>query len=99
MKRAMLVAWCTGAIITSAAAITIGGAGTMRDGATAHSPFERARIEQAARADQRERVEARYLAARARCDDVVGVKRDDCLISVHAARGLALLEIQAPYAR
>jgi hypothetical protein len=99
MKRAMLVALGTGAIITSAAGITIGGAGVIRAGGSAHSPFERARIEQAARADQRERVETRYLAARARCDDVAGVKRDDCLIAAHAARGLALLEIQAPYER
>jgi|KBSSwiStaDraftv2_1062776.scaffolds.fasta_scaffold403330_2 hypothetical protein len=99
MKRAMLVALGTGAIITSAAGITIGGGGAIRGAGAEHSPFERARIEQAARADQRERVETRYLAARARCDDVVGVKRDDCLISAHARRGLALLEIQAPYAR
>ena len=99
MKRAMLVALGTGAIITSAAGITIGASGAMRAGGAAHSPFERARIEQAARAEQRERVETRYLAARARCEDVGGVKRDDCLISAHAVRGLALLEIQAPYER
>ena len=99
MKRAIVVALGTGAVITSAAGITIGGADAVLGSAALHSPLDRARIELAARADQRERVEARYLVARSRCDELAGAKRDDCLIAAHAARGLALLAMQAPYTR
>ena len=53
--------------------------------------------QQAARAAQRARIEARYQVERTRCDAVKGFKRDKCLISAHAARGRALLEAAAPY--
>ena len=54
--------------------------------------------EQAARAAQRARIDARYLVDRARCDTLGGFRRDQCLIEAHAARGRALIEASAPYA-
>ncbi|HXD06002.1 MAG TPA: hypothetical protein VN680_08135 [Burkholderiaceae bacterium] len=54
--------------------------------------------EQAARAAQRARIDARYLVDRARCDTLGGFRRDRCLIEAHAAKGRALLEVNAPYA-
>ena len=97
MRRAIFVALGTGAIITSAAGITLG---TARGPVTvAGSELERSRIAHEARAALRAEVETRYLDARARCDALGGRKRDDCFISAHAARGRALLEIQAPYGR
>lgn len=52
----------------------------------------------AARREQRARIEVRYQAARARCAALGGYDRDQCLIDAHAILGLALLESQAPYA-
>lgn len=49
------------------------------------------------RAVHRARIEARYLAERAQCVALGGVKRDRCQIAAHAARGRALLEAAAPY--
>ena len=97
MNRAILIALGTGAFITSAAAITI-GAGA-RPAVEARSELERFRIASEARAEQRAQVDARYLAARSRCESLGGIRRDNCFISAHAERGRALLEIQAPYAR
>ena len=54
--------------------------------------------EQAARAAQRARIQARYLVDRARCEPLTGFRRDQCLIEAHAAKGRALLEVNAPYA-
>jgi hypothetical protein len=56
------------------------------------------RTPQAARREQRARIEVRYQAARARCTALGGYDRDRCLIDAHAVLGLALLESQAPYA-
>jgi hypothetical protein len=56
------------------------------------------RTPQAARREQRARIEVRYQAARARCASLGGYDRDRCLIDAHAVLGLALLESQAPYA-
>jgi hypothetical protein len=98
MRRAILVALGTGAVITSAAGITLGTAITPAP-APARTELERTRISHEARAQQRAQVESRYLEARARCEPLGGAKRDTCFISAHAVRGRALLEIQAPYAR
>ena len=51
----------------------------------------------AARAAQRARVEARYYVERAKCASIAGAKRDHCLVGAHAARGSALLELAAGY--
>ncbi len=55
------------------------------------------RTQDAARGAQRARVEARYFIERAKCGLAGGAKRDRCLISAHAARGSALLELAAGY--
>ena len=55
------------------------------------------RTQDAARAAQRARVEARYLVERARCASLGGAKRDRCLIAAHAERGATLMEVAAPY--
>ena len=55
------------------------------------------RTEQAERALQRARIDARYQVDRARCGSFGGFKRDRCLIQAHAAKGRALLEAAHPY--
>ena len=47
----------------------------------------------------RARVEQRYEAERARCAVLPFAQRDTCFIEAHAARGRALMEAAAPYAR
>ena len=98
MNRAILVALGTGAIISSAAALSIGTASLPMKLQVAHDDLERARIQLAAREAHRDAIEARYLGVRARCDALNGLKRDNCLIAAHAFRGRALLEAQDPYA-
>jgi hypothetical protein len=142
MKRATLVALGTGAIIGSAAAITIGGSGAQAEGftrteyesslarvaarraeataqcqplaanereicraeATAEEMLRVADIEEryqrtgrASREAQRVRIDAQYQVARARCQSLAGLQKDNCLIQAHAARGRALLQAHAPY--
>ena len=99
MRRAIVVALGTGAIITSAAALSIGTAAGPRQTQVAQSEVERVRVQQGALAEQRSQVEARYLASRARCETLGGAKRHACFISAHAERGRTLMEIQAPYER
>jgi hypothetical protein len=55
------------------------------------------RTQDAARAAQRARVEARYFIERAKCGLAGGAKRDRCLIAAHSVRGSALLELAAGY--
>jgi len=141
MRRTMLVALGTGAIITSAAAFTLGGAdapsalsqqqysaalraieaqrvasdarcdqagGFERDLCRIEAQAEESvriaeadaayrRTEQATRAAQRARIEARYQVERAKCGALGGFKRDKCLVKVHASRGRSMLEAAAPY--
>jgi hypothetical protein len=143
MRRAMMVALGTGAVITSAAALSTGAAGEtdsatlsaqqhaaqvraiearssaslVRCEALAEAERElcRARVEadravrladadvalrhtqQASRAAQRARIDARYRVARAECNTLGGFKRDKCLVQVHAMRGRAMLAAAAPY--
>ena len=99
MKRAIFVALGTGAVITSAAALTVGTPSLPASLAAPHDELGRARLQSAARQAHRENVEARYLAARARCETLGGVKRDHCFIKAHAFRGRALLEEHQPYTR
>jgi hypothetical protein len=142
MKRAILVALGTGALITSAAAFTAGvtaDAGpaisqeqhdanlraiearrASREAAceaAAEPARELCRIEaageesvamaeaeaafrrtqQSARAAQRARIDARYQMERAKCGALGGLKRDRCLVKVHATRGRAMLDAAAGY--
>ncbi|HYC35405.1 MAG TPA: hypothetical protein VEC19_03215 [Usitatibacter sp.] len=55
------------------------------------------RTQQAARALQRARIDARYQVERVRCNSLGGFKRDKCLVQVHASRGRAMLHAAAPY--
>jgi hypothetical protein len=55
------------------------------------------RNEQAERALQRARIDARYQVDRARCGAFGGFKRDRCLIQAHAVKGRALLDAAHPY--
>jgi len=99
MGRAILVALGTGFVITSAAGITVGTGPLSAPAQPAHSELERTRIAHEARAQLRAQVETRYLEVRSRCEALGGNRRDSCFIEAHAARGRALLEIQAPYER
>jgi hypothetical protein len=93
MKRAILVALGTGVLISSAAAIGI-------DAAVIRAPQHEAGYwptEETARVAQRARIDARYQVERAKCEALGGLKKDQCLIAAHAARGRALLEAAAPY--
>ena len=97
MKRAILVALGTGAVITSAAALSIGNASSSAPSTITHSEFERARVAWTAREAVRAKIDERYLAQRAQCEPLGGAKRDRCLVAAHAARGRALLDAHAPY--
>ena len=55
------------------------------------------RTPHAERQAQRARIDARYLADKARCGALNGLRRDRCLVQVHATKGRALLEAAAPY--
>jgi hypothetical protein len=142
MKRAVLVALGTGALISSAAAIGIGmthatpgmtpadfryGVETAREvraAALARCGGLRAgerelcrteadaeaavrvadleadfqRTQEAARNAQKVRIDSRYQVRRAQCQALGGFRRDKCLVSAHAERGRALLDVTAPYA-
>jgi hypothetical protein len=92
----MFVALGTGAIITTAAAL---GTQPPLPSPAARGEIEQARFAWAAREVHRGVIESRYQAARAQCEALGGLRRDSCFISVHATRGRALLESQAPYER
>jgi hypothetical protein len=97
MNRAILIALGTAAVITSAAAHSIGNAYMPPSQGAALSEFEQARATWNARAAQRAQIEDRYIAMRSDCDALGGAKRDRCLVSAHAFKGRLLLETQAPY--
>lgn len=71
------------------------GADEMVEAAEIEASFRR--TQDAARAAQRARIEARYLVERAKCAALGGTKRDRCLIGAHAVRGGTLMEVAAPY--
>ncbi|MBC8022767.1 MAG: hypothetical protein H7Y14_06590 [Burkholderiales bacterium] len=58
---------------------------------------QRAVVLDSARRAQRDGIDARYLADRAKCDALGGLRKDRCLIDAHARKGRALLEAAAPY--
>ena len=143
MKRSILVALGIGAIVSSAAAIGIGGAWTSAPRSMTRAQYDSAlagveaarpvvlarcealpgperepcraeaaademvraadieatfrRTQDATRAAQRARIEARYLVERTKCATLGGLQKDRCVIAAHAARGRLLLEAAAPY--
>lgn len=92
--RAIVVALGTGAFITSAAALSIGGNTAP---AFENTSSEAYRTGLSARTLQRARIDARYQEDRARCQALSGATRERCLIRAHATRGRALLQAAAPY--
>lgn len=144
MKRAILVALGTGALISSAAAIGIGMTHAASSGRMTHAAFQHGietarevrvaalarcesvraaerevcrteadaeaairvadleaefhRTQETARTAQKARIDGRYQVRRAQCQSLGGFKRDKCLVSAHAERGRALLDVSAPYA-
>jgi len=98
MKRAVLMALGVGAIITSAAAFSIGT--TSNAGAGAESPagsLAPMHAQRLAREAQRAGIESRYQLDRLRCSSLGGARRDQCLIDAHATRGRSMLAAATPY--
>lgn len=98
MKRAIFVALGTGLAIGSAAALDIAG---VRQVAAPQGAYEEvtfaARTRDAARSEQRARIDEGYRAERESCESRRGLRRDECLVKAHANRGRAMLEAAAPY--
>lgn len=98
MKRAIFVALTTGLAITSAAALDIAGSGQPTIAPAAATDVLGAhRVREAARAGQREQIQARYVAEREQCATLRGYQREKCVVKAHANKGRALLEAAAPY--
>jgi hypothetical protein len=95
MKRAVWIAIATGTMISGAAAVGVESPTANAAGAFTHA--QRAAAVESARQAQRDMIEARYQADRARCDSLAGVRRDNCLIEAHARKGRAMLEAANPY--
>jgi hypothetical protein len=96
VKRAIWIALVTGTMISGAAAIGVDAQSSAAAASLTH--VQRAMTLEVARRTQRDGIEARYQAERAKCDALGGLRRDNCLIDAHARRGRAMLEAAAPYA-
>ena len=90
MRRAMLVALGTGAVISSAAALAISAAGG--DGQS--RSLGRAEYEAAMRA-----VDAARAGNLSRCEVLAGQERDYCRAEADAAQTIEVAEIEAAYRR
>jgi hypothetical protein len=99
MKRAIIVALGTGLVISSAAALGIAGAGSGQPaGSVAKGDVIQAtRTREAARAEQRELINSRFVAQREQCSTLSGYNREKCVVKAHASKGRAMLEAAAPY--
>lgn len=97
MNRAVLVALGLGLVISSATALDLVGDRHANPAAAQGDPASIARVRADARAEQRDRIEARYQSERSECSGLGGVRRDACLVSAHANRGRALLAAAQPY--
>ena len=95
MNRAIWIALATGTMISGAAAIGVDAPSTSGIYALTHA--QRAATLESARQSQRDAIDARYQADRAKCDALGGVRRDNCLIEAHARKGRSMLEAAAPY--
>ena len=98
-RRAILIALCTGVVISSAAALDIAGArDTSLPSATRGDPVQMSRARESAREVQRNRIHARYEAERDACAQLKGgYQREKCIVKAHANKGRALLEAAGPY--
>jgi hypothetical protein len=96
MKRGVWIALGLGTMISGAAAIGVDA--TRAPVPEPQSHAQRAAVMEAARDAQRATIESRYQEDRAKCDALVGARRDNCLIDAHARKGRAMLEAAAPYA-
>jgi hypothetical protein len=92
------------ALVARCAALAAAARDACRAEALAGEMVRTAQIEQAyrrteasSRALQRARIDARYQVARTQCGALGGLKRDQCLVRVHAAKGRAMLDAAAPY--
>ena len=95
MKRAFWIAVATGTMISGAAAIGVDApSASATPGLT---QVQRAATLESARQAQRDAIDSRYQAARAKCDALGGLRKDNCLIDAHARKGRAMLETAAPY--
>jgi len=95
MKRAIFIAIGTGLLVSSAAALDIAG---LQEPGTQGDAVHEARTRESAREEQRNRIEARYMAEREACAAVKGgYPREKCVVKAHANKGRALLAAAAPY--
>ena len=98
MKRAHFVALATGLAITSAAALDIAGANKPAAApVVATNAVDAHRVRDAARAGQRDQIQARYAVEREQCGALRGYQREKCVVKAHANKGRALLAAAAPY--
>jgi hypothetical protein len=99
MKRAIFVALTTGLAITSAAALDIAGSNepAVAVAVPGTDVVGAQRVRDAARAGQREQIQARYVAEREQCAALRGYQREKCVVKAHARKGRSLLEAAAPY--
>ena len=97
MKRAILIALCTGVVFSSAAALDIAVVRQPTGPAAVGDPIHVARVRESAREEQRGEIHARYLEERQHCTELSGFKREKCLVRAHAKKGRALLAVAAPY--
>ena len=96
-KRAIIVALCTGLVISSATALDIGARSTTPI-ASPDDVIQVARVREAARTIQRDQIHARFVAEREQCASLRGQgQREQCVVNAHASRGRALLAAAAPY--
>ena len=95
VKRAIWIALATGTMISGTAAIGVDARSSSAAAPPSH--VQRATTLEVARRTQREVIDARYQAERAKCDSLGGLRRDTCFIDAHARRGRAMLEAAAPY--
>jgi hypothetical protein len=96
VKRTIWIALATGTMISGAAAIGVDA--PLSVGAASLTHVQRSMTLEVARRTQREAIDARYQAERAKCEALGGLRRDNCLIDAHARRGRAMLEAATPYA-
>jgi hypothetical protein len=85
-------------LVSSAAALGIAGASDTGPSLAGQDQYTyAARAREAARAEQRARIDERYAAEREACSALRGFQRDKCFVKAHANRGRAMLEAAAPY--
>ena len=84
-------------MITSAAALGIAGMDEPAVAVAQGDLIQATRTREAARAEQRERINARFVVQREQCSTLSGYNREKCVVKAHASKGRAMLEAAAPY--